>query len=125
MLLVMSSTVQALSAGCLALGSVKLFIAVVVLGLILAGLGSGTTQTTLYTSVTDAVDLEDAGVGNATANMAGSLGVAVGATALAAIVGDSSASGPFMVGFLCACGVGVVSIGTALLSRPRQGSARA
>lgn len=119
-LLVVSCIVQAGSTACYALGSIRLFLPIILIGLITAGLGSGTTQTTLYTAVIDSVDVADAGVGNATASMAGSLGVAVGATALSAIVGDSAASGPFVVAFLLAAAVGVLSVFTALLSRPAK-----
>ena len=119
-LLVLSCIVQAASTLCYALGAARLFLPIIVIGFIMAGLGAGVTQTTLFTSVINSVDVADAGVGNATASMAGSLGVAVGATALAAIVGDSSAARPFVVGFLCAGAIGVISVITAVASRPRQ-----
>jgi EmrB/QacA subfamily drug resistance transporter len=91
-------------------GAVRLdAIGLVFAGLLLSGLGMGTSSPSLVTVVANAVDEHDLGVANAAQQMVAQIGTVAGIQVLATIQGDSARAGPFVAAYALGAVVAVLA----------------
>lgn len=102
----------------LALAAVSSSVALVLVGLLLSGVGAGTSSPSLMSTVANAVEPGRLGLANATQQMAGLLGAVSGMQVLAAIRSGADRGGPFAVAYLV--GAGVVAVGAVLAGAVRS-----
>ncbi|MEQ8842831.1 MAG: MFS transporter [Acidimicrobiales bacterium] len=95
------------------LGAVTTSLVFVVVGVSIAGTGSGIARPPIIAALTDAVGEQDMGVGTGMLNMTGQIGAAAGISLLSALVTEGSTPGQFLAVFLIAAGVSVLAIITA------------
>ena len=91
-----------------------------IIGLALTGAGVGYGRPSNAAVVTNSVHESDVGIATGVLNMVSTIGSAVGATVMLAIVGDHSDGAPFAHASLVAAAVGVVSVFTGALSSSRR-----
>ena len=82
----------------------------VILGVLLAGSGSGIVRPPIIATLTAAVGDAEMGVGTGMLNMTGQIGAAAGISILSALVTESSSPERFLLVFLIAAGIGVAAI---------------
>lgn len=88
-------------------------IAYVVVGVAIAGAGSGVARPPIIAALTDSVGERDMGVGTGMLNMTGQIGAAAGISLLSALVDDNSTADRFLFVFSIAAAVALISIATA------------
>ena len=95
------------------LGAVEGWLLFVIVGVALAGTGSGIARPPIIAALTEAVGELDMGVGTGMLKMTGQIGAAAGISLLTALVDEGSSPGRFLFVFVVAAAVAVVAIGTA------------
>lgn len=84
--------------------------ALVVVGVLIAGAGSGFSRPPIIAALTEAVGEADMGVGTGLLNMTGQIGAAAGISLLTAPIGDAAGGREFFVVFVVAAVVAVLAI---------------
>jgi len=103
----------ALGLASIGIGAVQGWLAFVILGVALAGTGSGVARPPIIAALTEAVGERDMGVGTGMLNMTGQIGAAAGISLLSALVNEDSSPERFLLVFTIAAVVAVVAIATA------------
>ena len=95
-------------------------LALVILGVLMAGSGSGIVRPPIIATLTEAMGDGDVGVGTGMLNMTGQIGAAAGISILSALVTETSSPERFLLVFVIAAVVGVAAIiPGALMTFPR------
>jgi len=94
-------------------GAVQGWIGLVIVGVGLAGTGSGIARPPIIAALTEAVGEGDIGVGTGMLNMTSQIGAAAGISLLSALVTEDSTPERFLFVFVIAAIVAVIAIGTA------------
>lgn len=95
------------------LGAVQGWLGFVIIGVAIAGAGSGIARPPIIAALTVAVGERDMGVGTGMLNMTGQIGAAAGISLLSALVTEDSSPERFLVVFVIAAVVAVIAIATA------------
>jgi MFS family permease len=103
----------ALGLASIGIGAVQGWLAFVILGVALAGTGSGVARPPIIAALTEAVGERDMGVGTGMLNMTGQIGAAAGISLLSALVTENSSPERFLLVFTIAAVVAVIAIATA------------
>ena len=103
----------ALGLAFIGLGAVQGWIGFVILGVAIAGTGSGVARPPIIAALTEAVGDYDMGVGTGMLNMTGQIGAAAGISLLSALVTEDSTPERFLVVFVIAAVVAMLAIATA------------
>jgi MFS family permease len=103
----------AIALALIGVGAVNGWLGFVVAGVALAGAGSGVARPPIIAALTEAVGESDMGVGTGMLNMTGQIGAAAGISLLSALVTEGSTPERFLLVFLIAAGVALLSIVTA------------
>lgn len=102
-----------LGLGLIGLGALQGWLIAVILGVGIAGAGSGIARPPIIAALTEAVGERDMGVGTGMLNMTGQIGAAAGISLLSALVTDDSTPERFLLVFVIAAIVAVLAIVTA------------
>lgn len=94
------------------IGAVQEWLAFVIIGVGVAGAGSGIARPPIIAALTEAVGERDMGVGTGMLNMTGQIGAAAGISLLSALVTEDSSPERFLLVFGIAAVVAVIAIAT-------------
>jgi MFS family permease len=95
------------------LGATQDWLAFVIIGVAIAGAGSGIARPPIIAALTESVGERDMGVGTGMLNMTGQIGAAAGISLLSALVTEDSSPERFLLVFIIASVVAILSIVTA------------
>lgn len=106
---VTGSTMVALGLFAVGWGALEENLPAVVVGVVLAGTGSGIARPPIIAALTEAIGDRDLGVGTGMLNMTGQIGAAAGISLLSGLVSDTASPERFFAVFAIATGVGLLA----------------